>query len=83
MEAMTSGLPVVCADIRGNRDLVLPEKSGYLLSARNVHAYSSAINEIFLDPLKRAKMGKFNAEYIKSFDISLVSHRMAEIYSAF
>lgn len=80
MEAMANDLPIVCSDIRGNRDLVLPEKGGCLLSARSAHAYSCAINELLQDPLKRAEMGKFNADHIKNFDISLVSQIIARIY---
>jgi len=81
MEAMANSLPIVCSDIRGNRDLVMPRKGGYLLSAISAQAWSSAINELLRDPLKRAEMGKFNADHIKSFDISLVSEQMARIYA--
>lgn len=36
MEAMASGLPVVCSEIRGNTDLIEDGKGGYLVEPSDV-----------------------------------------------
>ena len=36
MEAMASGLPIICSDIRGNRDLIIDGKGGYLVKPYDV-----------------------------------------------
>jgi glycosyltransferase involved in cell wall biosynthesis len=72
LEAMTNGLPIICSDFRGNCDLVLPEKGGYLIDLKSTPAYSTSIRELLLYPLKRHAFGRFNIGYIRK--ISHYSH---------
>ncbi len=39
LEAMSSGLPVICLDGRGNRDIILTGKNGFLLSENNSNLF--------------------------------------------
>ena len=39
MEAMASGLPIVCSKIRGNVDLVMDHKGGYLVKPDDVSEF--------------------------------------------
>ena len=43
MEAMASGLPVICSNIRGNRDLLENEKGGVLVEGHKVEEYMKAL----------------------------------------
>ncbi|MGH7845185.1 MAG: glycosyltransferase [Candidatus Binatia bacterium] len=59
-EAMASGLPVVAADVGGQRELVTPE-CGILVRTgaeqAEVQAYAGVLAELLTDPVKRRLMG--------------------------
>lgn len=40
MEAMACGLPVICSGIRGNRDLIIDGKGGYLVNPNDVEGFA-------------------------------------------
>lgn len=80
MEAMQAGLPVLAADIRGNHDLIEDGKGGFLFDENLTEDYVRGIR-YFLDyPKEAVRMGKWNKERVKNFDIRIVSEKMREIY---
>ncbi|EOV9526569.1 glycosyltransferase family 4 protein [Bacillus cytotoxicus] len=79
MEAMACGLPVICSDIRGNRDLIENNKGGQLVKPNDVDEFAKNINKILL--CNENRMAENNKEVIKAFDISNVVQRLQEIYS--
>lgn len=81
MEAMASGLPVVCSNIRGNSDLIEEKKGGYLLEYNNSYEFLIKIHELISNNSLRKEMGEFNLEKIKDFDRKKVNNLMEEIYS--
>lgn len=81
MEAMSSGLAVVCSNIRGNIDLVEQEKGGYLSAPNDFNSLSEAIYQIMTNDKLRAQMGNYNIDKIKMFDKNIVKTKMTDIYS--
>ena len=81
MEAMASGLPVVCSNIRGNSDLIEERKGGYLLEYNNSYEFLIKIQELINNGSLRKEMGEFNLEKIKEFDRKKVNNLMEEIYN--
>ena len=81
MEAMASGLPVVCSDIRGNRDLVVHEKGGYLVGVDNTQGYTDVLNPLAQSSVIRDKMGAFNSRFIEQFSLDRVTREMEIIYT--
>lgn len=81
MEAMASGLPVICSDIRGNKDLIEDKKGGYLLKFYDMDEYSIKIQELIENKVLREEMGNFNLEKIKDFNRKKVNTIMEEIYN--
>ncbi|MBQ6621276.1 MAG: glycosyltransferase family 4 protein [Mogibacterium sp.] len=79
MEAMASGLPVLCSDVRGHRDLI---RSGYNgeLSARTPEAAAEAILRLITDADTRARYASAAQETIRDYDIENVRRQMLEIY---
>ena len=57
LEAMASGLPVVCADVPNSRTLVEQDRSGLLCAPTDPAAYAQAMLALAADPLARARMG--------------------------
>ncbi|HCG34862.1 MAG TPA: glycosyltransferase family 1 protein [Clostridiales bacterium] len=78
MEAMAGGLPVICSPIRGNTDLVEDKWGGYLLDCNDPERLAATIDG--LDGQTGEKMGRFNMEKIKQYDLKNVLDRMKKIY---
>ncbi|WP_242945890.1 glycosyltransferase [Anaerobranca californiensis] len=47
MEAMASGLPIVCSNIRGNSDLIEDGKGGYLIEPDNLNEIRDILYLLF------------------------------------
>jgi len=77
IEAMATGLPVVCSNIRGNTDLIENGKGGYLVEPEDVEGFAKAIEKTVEN---RSLMGHFNTEIIKHFDLMSVKEEMKKIY---
>jgi glycosyltransferase EpsD len=80
-EAMAAGLPIVCSDIRGNRDLIRQGEGGVLLRPDDVAGFAEAICRLAGDAELRAAMGAANAQNIRKYDIGETLKEMAEIFA--
>lgn len=78
MEAMASGLPCLCSNIRGNKELITKEAGGYLVDALDVGAWQKAISKV----LNMGKeFGNRNTERIsRDFSKFKVQNMMKKIY---
>ena len=80
MEAMSSGISVVCSNIRGNRDLIHNDKGGYLCNPKNVDEFLTKIRHLYKNKNIMIDMGRHNQVYINKFDIEIVNEQMSKIY---
>lgn len=99
LEAMASGLPVICSEIRGNTDLmgdeweILSDESGDSLKVylggimigkfRNADNWSKALRYMLSHRDSWDEMGKMCAERSRKFSLDKVSGKMKEIYKRF
>lgn len=81
MEAMAAGLPIIASDIRGNSDLIVEDKGGFLVQARNVEGYAHALNYLYHNQILKNSMGEFNKQKIVEFDLENIIEKMSRIYS--
>lgn len=79
MEAMACGLPVVCSDIRGNRDLIINEAGGYVLK-NSVDNYVKAIKKLVESKNERMEYGRYNKTRVNNYSMDSVSRIMNDIY---
>lgn len=79
MEAMAVGLPVICSDIRGNRDLI-DSMGGFLVNNKK-DDYLSKINILVENKFIRQQMGAYNQTKIVKFDICNVLKELQKIYN--
>lgn len=77
MEAMASGLPVVCSKIRGNTDLI-DENGGVLFDPLNIEDCKKAILSICSADL--SGYGKHNVKKIEKFSLERVCEEIRRIY---
>ena len=82
MEAMASGLPVICSDIRGNRDLIEKDsRGGKLFAVDDEMELAALIEKLLISPDVREKMGEFNRKRMRYFSSDHVTKKMKEIYN--
>ena len=79
MEAMASGMAIVCTQIRGNTDLIEDGISG-VFSENTPQALAKHIASLHGDPQRRAALGQHAIKKVSSFDEQAVHKRMKEIY---
>lgn len=80
MEAMASGLPCIVSKIRGNKDLIIDGKGGFLCLNNRAEDYITAIRRLCNEADLRKKMGRFNREQVKIFGSNCVLEQMGRIY---
>lgn len=81
IEAMNFSLPCVVSDVRGNRDLILNGKGGYVLPAKDYQGFSNAIAKIMDSADLKDQFSSFNFAESKKYDIDLVIKQLDEIYN--
>ncbi len=79
MEAMAGGLPVVCSDIRGNRDLVENGVNGFF-AEMNAEDVATMICKLRENESLRKSLGSNAKQQIKQFELCNVLEMMKEIY---
>ncbi len=82
VEAMAAGLPVVTLDGRGNRDLIVQGKNGYMLYEQNAEQFADRILEIWNDKQKYCQMSAFAQEFARQYDIKPYVDRLLELYKS-
>lgn len=80
MEAMASGLPVVASKVRGNRDLIVKKKGGFLYAPDDVEGFARGIQRLISNEALRLSMGAVNRERVGRYDLKKVKKRLAKIY---
>ena len=80
LEAMASGLPVVTLDGRGNRDLIVQGKNGYMVYEQNAEQFADRILEIWNDQQKYKEMSVFAQEFAQKYDIKEYADKLLSIY---
>jgi len=80
LEAMASGLAVVCADAAGSRSLVDHEQTGLLCPPRDMDAFELATESLVLSSDRRADLGAHARTAASAYDWSVVLASMAQNY---
>lgn len=81
MEAMNAGLPVVAGDIPGNRDLVVPGETGYLVDVGDRAAFAQKTLTLLADAELAARLGQAAERRMREhFSVEQMIARHAELY---
>lgn len=81
MEAMSAGVPVVASDIPGNRDLVVPDETGYLVPVGD-SAEIARKTQLIIDDKERSTRLSAAAQtrMREEFSVAKMVDRHAELY---
>ncbi len=80
LEAMASGLPAVCADAVGSRDLIEDGTTGSLCPPGDCDAFTEAVRPLVLDSSLRNQMGTAAFERAQHFDLDAVHAQVVRHY---
>lgn len=80
LEAMASGLPTVCANAAGSRDLVEDGVTGRLCPPADTAAFAEATRRLILDTSRRREMSTVAHDRAQEFTWASVLGRMNEYY---
>ena len=78
LEAMRNGIPVICSDFGGMKEVVVHNKTGIIIPSKNPNALTNAINQLMKNKELRSIMG---AEGRKRFLEKFTSKRMEQNYN--
>ena len=81
MEAMASGLPVICSEIRGNTDLIKNGIGGYCVKPESVDEMANAIKQMINNKDFQLKAGNKNRRIAKSYDMKKCQEIMNKLYN--
>lgn len=80
LEAMKVGLPIICSDIRGNRDLVLNQDGGLLIDCKKPEQIAGAISYVMGNPDFRKAASQRNVCMADRFATAKVVESISGIY---
>ena len=81
LEAMAAGVPVVASDIPGNRNLVVPDQTGYLAAVGHRAAFARWTNQILDDAALARRLGRAAQERAGGeFSVEAMVGRYVELY---
>lgn len=80
LEAMAAGLPVVSLDGRGNRDILVHEKNGFLLTEPSPEKFAEAILRLHQDESLRRGLLEEGRRTAQAHDIRLYCERLLDRY---
>lgn len=78
IEASTAGLPIVMTDVGCAGEVIINEKSGIIVPAKNTEAFTSALRRIITDDVLRKKLSeeaKHAIAQLPSFDTVLEKYK--------
>ena len=83
MEAMAAKKPVVATNVRGNRDLVDNERTGFIIELGDVQGFVKALGNLISDSQLRLSMGAAGRGKIANYSLHNVLAKMTRIYDRF
>lgn len=79
MEAMASGLPIVCSRIRGNTDMVEDGVNGYLMEPGDPDSIAGALRRLE-DGEKREEISRNNLKKAEIYSLGVIAEQYRQLY---
>lgn len=81
LEAMASGLPAVATDVGGNREVVVPGQTGYLVPPRAPDVLAAVMLRLKADPVGLERMGRAARARVEAhFNLPTVVREYEQLY---
>lgn len=83
MEGMASGLPILCTDTRGQRDLVKNSRNGFLYKINDMSGFCEKVALLCNDKCLTEQIAKCNHEDVKRYSSEAILKEMTIIYERY
>jgi glycosyltransferase EpsD len=80
VEALASGLPVVCSRIRGHIDIIHNTRNGFLFELNKPTSMVDSIVKLYNAPDLRYQVAQNNIQDAKKYSVDIAISKMADIY---
>lgn len=80
MEAMACGLPAIVSDVKGHRELVQENKTGYRFDIDNEDQLAQKLIKLYKNPKLRDQLGANATKKVKDFALERVKPKILSIY---
>lgn len=80
LEAMAAGLPVICLDGKGNRDIMEHGKNGFIFESRDAGQFADATVSLVNNELLYQQISEFGKKYAARFDSTVKNREMTDFY---
>jgi len=80
LEAMAAGLPVVCLDGKGNRDIVREKYNGFMIPKADAGLFTEKIEVLIKDKDLYAHISENAVSFARDYDIKMYVNKLMEIY---
>ncbi|MBN1639412.1 MAG: glycosyltransferase [Ignavibacteriales bacterium] len=81
MEAQAIGLPAIATNVGSVDEVVIDQKSGFIVPARDVDALAKKLEYLIEHPGLWPKMGRYGRKFIEeNYNIKKLNQRLLEIY---
>ena len=83
IESLSLGIPLIATNIGGNKDIVLDNKTGFLINLKDVENLEKPIRQILENKQLQTKFEKRSLEHFKNnFSINVISKKLDIEYSS-
>jgi glycosyltransferase EpsD len=83
IEAMATGLPILCSRIRGHRDVITEGRNGFFFELDEPGRMVNLIITLYKSPELRETIARYNAADAQKFSLDNAVTKMADIYQQF
>ena len=80
IEAMATGLPIVCTDAKGNKDIIVDGVNGFIIKERSAKKIADKIEVLINDSILYSKISKSSFELSKKYNIINYVDELVKIY---
>jgi glycosyltransferase involved in cell wall biosynthesis len=83
IEAMAAGLPVICLNGKGNRDLIIDDYNGFMFDNEDVDIFSQKIISLFNNRIEYDRISENAVEYASRYRIEKHVDNLLTLYKMF
>lgn len=81
VENMAAGKPIVATDCRGNRELVINDKNGFLIDF-DPKVFSDRVSQLLLDSDLYAKFSSESLLLAEKYDVDIINKQYIDVYES-
>ena len=82
LETMAAGLPVVCLDAKGNRDIIENGKNGFMIYDQNCELFADKIIKLIEDKELYNSISNYAIAFAAKYDIKIYVQNLLDLYNS-